>query len=178
MTYFRENIEKMAGYVPGEQPKPGEKVIKLNTNENPYPPSPAALEVLRGADAEALRRYPDPLATRFRQVVSETLEVPLEAVIAGNGSMPTDVLYRTLAEIQDARAVEVPYDEEYSLPADELAAAAAAVTFVASPNSPSGTAYSLRQLDALAESVPGVLVVDEAYVDFADGHCLDLAGRR
>ena len=199
MTYFRENIEKMVGYVPGEQPKPGEKVIKLNTNENPYPPSPAALEVLRGADAEALRRYPDPLATRFRQVVAETLEVPLEAVIAGNGSdelltmilrafvgpdgavaypMPTYVLYRTLAEIQDARAVEVPYDEEYSLPADELAAAAAAVTFVASPNSPSGTAYSLRQLDALAESVPGVLVVDEAYVDFADGHCLDLAGRR
>ena len=199
MTYFRENIRKMAGYVPGEQPKPGEKVIKLNTNENPYPPSPAAVEVLRSLDADALRRYPDPLATRFREVVAETLGLPVDWIIAGNGSdelltmilrafvgpggvvaypMPTYVLYRTLTEIQDGRYVEVPYDDEYSLPAEELTAAAAAVTFVATPNSPSGTTYSPDQLDALAGNVPGVLVVAEAYVDFADGDCLDLVRRR
>ena len=199
MSYFRRNIEKMTGYVPGEQPGAGRKVIKLNTNENPYPPSPAALAVLRGFDTEGLRRYPDPLATRFREVVAEVLGVGVESVIAGNGSdevltmilrafvgpgdvvayaVPTYVLYRTLTEIQEGVAVEAPYPDDYALPADALAAAAPAVTFVASPNSPSGTSYPLAQLDALAGRVKGVLVVDEAYVDFADADALALAGRR
>ena len=92
--------------------------------------------------------------------------------------MPTYVLYRTVAEIQEGRCAEVPYPEDYSLPADELAAAGAAVTFVASPNSPSGTVYPLPQLQELAEAVSGVLVVDEAYVDFAEADCLDLVRRR
>ncbi len=199
MSYFRENIERMVGYVPGEQPIAGERVIKLNTNENPYPPSPKALEILHSLDGEALRRYPDPLATRFRKVVAEVLDVPVDWIIAGNGSddvltmilracvgpddtvayaVPTYVLYRTLTQIQAGRCVEVPYGEDYALPADSLAESAAAVTFVASPNSPSGTAYSVEQLDALAGRLDGVLVVDEAYVDFADGDCLDLVRRR
>ncbi len=199
MTYFRENIEKMVGYVPGEQPGAGERVIKLNTNENPYPPSPAAMKALAGLDGEALRRYPDPSATRFRKVVSEVLDVPLDWIIAGNGSdeiltmilracvgpgdavaysVPTYVLYRTLTQIQAGRWVEIPYGEDFSLPADALAEASAAVTFVASPNSPSGTTYSVEQLENLAGKLRGVLVVDEAYVDFADGDCLDLVRRR
>ncbi|HET6427792.1 MAG TPA: histidinol-phosphate transaminase [Phycisphaerae bacterium] len=199
MTYFRENIERMAGYVPGEQPAAGAKVVKLNTNENPYPPSPKALEALRAIGEDALRRYPDPLATRFRAVVAEVLGVPVDWIIAGNGSdevltmilqafvgpgdavaypMPTYVLYRTLTEIQEGRCVEVPFDEEYRLPAEELAAARAKLTFVASPNSPSGTAYGLKELEELAGRVPGVLVVDEAYVDFADATALDLVRRR
>ncbi len=199
MSYFRKNIEKMVGYVPGEQPGAGERVIKLNTNENPYPPAPAALKVLAGLDSEALRRYPDPSATRFRRVVAEVIGVPLDWIIAGNGSdeiltmilracvgqadtvayaMPTYVLYRTLTQIQAGRCVEVPYEEDFSLPADALAEAAAAVTFVASPNSPSGTVYSVEQLDALAGRIGGVLVVDEAYVDFADGDCLEIVRRR
>ncbi len=190
MTYFRENIEQMVGYVPGEQPADGERIIKLNTNENPYPPSPKALEVLRNLDGDALRRYPDPLATRFRQVVAEVLGIPADWIIAGNGSddvltmilracvgpadavayaVPTYVLYRTLTEIQAGQCVEVPYGEDFALPAEALAEAAAAVTFVASPNSPSGTVYSVEQLDDLAGKIRGVLVVDEAYVDFADG---------
>ncbi|MHC4717678.1 MAG: pyridoxal phosphate-dependent aminotransferase, partial [Planctomycetota bacterium] len=183
MTYFRDNIQRMAGYVPGEQPAAGAKVVKLNTNENPYPPSPKALEALRSIEADALRRYPDPVATRFRQVVSEVLGVPVDWIIAGNGSdevltmilrafvgpgdavaypMPTYVLYRTLTEIQDGRCVEIPCNEDYDLPADELAAADAKLTFVASPNSPSGTVYAVDELDELAGRVPGVLVVDEA----------------
>jgi len=189
----------MAGYVPGEQPAAGEKAIKLNTNENPYPPSPKALEVLGSLAGDALRRYPDPLATRFRRAVAEVLGVGLDRVIAGNGSdelltlilrafvgpgdvvtypVPTYVLYRTLCEIQEGVAIEVPYPADYALPADALVAAAAAVTFVASPNSPSGTTYPLPQLDDLAGKVRGVLVVDEAYVDFADADCLELPRRR
>ena len=199
MKYLRRNIEAMAAYVPGEQPEPGRKVVKLNTNENPYPPSPKALAALADMGGEHLRRYPDPLATEFRRVVADVLGLPVEWIIAGNGSdelltmilrafvgagdavaypMPTYVLYRTLAEIQEGRYVEVPYPEDYSLPAEELAAAAAAVTFVATPNSPSGTVYPLRQLRELAEAVSGVLVVDEAYVDFAEADCLDLVRRR
>jgi len=199
MSYFRENIAAMTGYVPGEQPPPGAPVVKLNTNENPYPPSPAAMAVLRGCEADLLRRYPDPLARGFRKVVAEVLGVPVDWVIAGNGSdelltmilrtfvgvgevvaypMPTYVLYRTLTQIQDGRHVEVPYDEEYSLPVEQLAAARAAVTFVASPNSPSGTTCALDQLDALAGRLGGVIVADEAYVDFAEADCLELVRRR
>lgn len=199
MSLFRRNIEEMAAYEPGEQPAPGASVVKLNTNENPYPPSPRALEVLRSLDGEALRRYPDPLATRFRKAVSEVLAVPAEWVLAGNGSdelltmilrafvgpgdavaypMPTYVLYRTLTQIQDGRFVEIPYDEDYNLPLAALAGARARVTFVATPNSPSGTTCPIGQLEELAAKVPGVLVADEAYVDFAEGDCLDLVRRR
>ena len=62
MINFRENVKKMAGYVPGEQPPPGSRVVKLNTNENPYPPSPEVMKVLHGFEGEWLRRYPDPMA--------------------------------------------------------------------------------------------------------------------
>ncbi|MBD2019596.1 histidinol-phosphate transaminase, partial [Leptolyngbya sp. FACHB-36] len=76
MSYFRPAIEAMTGYIPGEQPKPGTRIIKLNTNENPYPPSPEAMAVLRTLDGEWLRRYPDPFAREFCSAVSEALDVP------------------------------------------------------------------------------------------------------
>jgi histidinol-phosphate aminotransferase len=194
-TYFRPNIDAMAGYVPGEQPKPGTKIIKLNTNENPYPASPAAIAVLRNLDSEWLRRYPDPYANDFRQAISEVLDVPINWIIVGNGSddvlniviracaelgrkivypMPTYVLYRTLAEMQPAEQVEVPYGENYRLPVEKLVAANGAVTFIASPNSPSGHVVPIADLRQLAARLAGVLVIDEAYVDFADETALPL----
>ena len=196
VTYFRDNIQAMSPYVPGEQPPPGAAVIKLNTNENPYPPSPAALRALRELDGEQLRRYPHPYAESFRQVVGKVLGVPAGWVMPGNGSddlltmifracvepgrkvvypMPTYVLYRTLARIQNAPAVEVPFDEDYQLPVDALAGAGGAVTLVASPNSPSGTGFSIELLEELAARVAGLLVIDEAYADFADSTALELA---
>jgi histidinol-phosphate aminotransferase len=196
MSYFRTAVDQMTGYVPGEQPKPGTPIIKLNTNENPYPPSPQAIEALRQLDGEWLRRYPDPFAKAFCQAVSEALGVPQDWVIVGNGSdellnvviracaegsdrkvvypMPTYVLYRTLAAIQPAEVVEVPYPEDFSLPIAALAAAKGAVTFIASPNSPSGHTVPLEDLRQLAQQVSGVLVVDEAYVDFAESSALPL----
>jgi histidinol-phosphate aminotransferase len=185
----------MAGYVPGEQPKPGTKIIKLNTNENPYSPSPKAMEVLRTLDGELLRRYPNPFANDFRQAISEVLEVPMEWIIVGNGSddilnilvracaedgrkvvypMPTYVLYRTLAEIQPATIVEVPYPDDFQLPIAELVAANGSLTFIASPNSPSGHLVPTEDLRILASKLSGVLVIDEAYVDFADETALSL----
>ena len=199
MTLFRDNVEAMTGYQPGEQPAPGTKVVKLNTNENPYPPSPAAIEALHGLDAELLRRYPHPYAQGFREVAGEVLGFDPEWILVGNGSddlltmllrstaepgravvypTPTYVLYRTLAQIQNAEVVEAPFDEEYNLPVDALAEAGGAVTLVANPNSPSGTLAPAAQLDELARRLTGVLAIDEAYVDFADGDALRLVRER
>lgn len=196
MSYFRPAIESMTGYIPGEQPKPGTKIIKLNTNENPYPPSPQAIDVLRTLDSEWLRRYPDPFAKDFCHAVSDALGIPNDWIIVGNGSdellnvlirscaeghdrkvvypMPTYVLYRTLAAMQPANVVEVPYPENFQLPIEELVAANGAVTFIASPNSPSGHAVPLDDLRELARRVSGVVAIDEAYVDFAEYSALPL----
>lgn len=196
MSYFRPAIDNMAGYVPGEQPKPGTKIIKLNTNENPYPPSPKVMEVLRDLDSEYLRRYPDPYAKEFCQAISDALGVPADWIIVGNGSddvlnllvracaegsdrkvvypMPTYVLYKTLSAMQPAEIVEVPYPDDFKLPIQELIAARGAITFIASPNSPSGHTVPLDDLRELARGVAGVLVIDEAYVDFAESSALPL----
>lgn len=195
MSYFRPAIATMKGYIPGEQPKPGTPIIKLNTNENPYPPSPKAMEVLRHLDSEWLRRYPDPYAREFCNAVSEALEVPSDWVIVGNGSddmlnllvrtcaegsdrkvvypMPTYVLYRTLCAMQPAEVVEIPYPVDFKLPMDDLIAANGAITFVATPNSPSDC-IPLDDLRQLASNVSGVLAIDEAYVDFAEYSALPL----
>jgi histidinol-phosphate aminotransferase len=198
MGMFRDNIERLRPYVPGEQPPPGARVIKLNTNENPYPPSPRAVAALRGLEADLLRRYPHPYAAPARRAAADLFGVATDRVLLGNGSdelltmlvraaagpgrpvayaMPTYVLYRTLAQIQRAEVVEVPYDEDYRLPADALVAARAAVTLVASPNSPSGTSAATDQLAELARGCDGLVVIDEAYVDFAEGDAMGLAGR-
>ena len=85
LSYFRNNIERMSGYTPGEQPKDG-IYIKLNTNENPYPPSPKVLHVIKEAVNDNLRLYPDPIATAARIKIAETLGTKPEWVMAGNGS--------------------------------------------------------------------------------------------
>ena len=198
MTRFRPAIDALRGYVPGEQPPGGADVVKLNTNENPYPPSPRALAALGAVDAESLRRYPQPFADTFRRSAAEVLDVDPEWILVGNGSddlltmlfravtgagravaypAPTYVLYRTLAAIQGAPALEAPFDEEYTLPVDALAESEAALIIVANPNSPSGTAATIGQLAELADRAGGVVAVDEAYVAFADGSALDLARR-
>jgi len=195
---FRPNIEAMTPYTPGEQPGVGEKVIKINTNENPYPPSPAAIKILRELDPEHLRRYPTPTATAFREAAGAALGYDADWILPGNGSddlltmifractepgrpvaypMPTYTLYRTLAEIQHAETIEVPFDDEFHLPADGLVAAGAPVTIVANPNAPSGTPYTPEQLEALAGRVTGLLVVDEAYADFAESSAIELPRR-
>ncbi|HYW19944.1 MAG TPA: histidinol-phosphate transaminase [Nodularia sp. (in: cyanobacteria)] len=194
-NYFRSHIDAMASYVPGEQPPRGIQMIKLNSNENPYPPSPAVLAVLRNIEPEWLRRYPEPLGGDFRRAASEVLGVPSDWIIVGNGSdevlnlviractepgrkvvypIPTYVLYVTLTQVQAAELVEIPYGEDYKLPLEALIAANGAVTFIASPNSPSGHIVPIQDLRELASRLSGVLVIDEAYVDFAEENALAL----
>ena len=198
MSYFRANIDRMQGYQPGEQPRPQDGFIKLNTNENPYPPSPRVIEALRAQGGADVRLYPDPVATSVRRAASQVLGVSPESILVGNGSdelltiavrsfvgpgerviypTPTYTLYRTLAEIQGVETVEVPFPEDFSLPAG-LAEAGGKIIFLANPNSPTGTLVPADEVDKLARAHSGVLVVDEAYVDFAGGNCLDLARTR
>jgi histidinol-phosphate aminotransferase len=193
--YFRKNVTSMAAYIPGEQPKSGSQIIKLNSNENPYPPSPAVLEVLQNFNSESLRRYPNAYGEDFRVSASQVLNVPSDWIIVGNGSdellnvvmractepgrkvaypIPTYVLYRTLSHMQSAELVEIDYGENYELPVDELIATNAAVTFIATPNSPSGHIVPMDELRKLARNLSGVLVIDEAYVDFAQENALEL----
>ena len=194
LSLLRDNIERMSGYVPGEQPQDG-GYIKLNTNENPYPPSPSVIAALKAALNADLRLYPDPVAEPVRRKAAEVFGTRPECVLVGNGSddlltiimrsfadagdtiafpVPTYSLYETLAQIQDARAAQVPYESDYSLPAG-LGEASARITFVANPNSPSGTCIPTEELERLAVAVAGVLVIDEAYVDFADSDSMGLA---
>jgi histidinol-phosphate aminotransferase len=184
---FRPNIDAMTAYVPGEQPR-DEGFIKLNTNENPYPPSPKVFAALRKAINPSLRLYPEPLSDGLRVAAGAVYGVKPENIIAGNGSdeilsmllrafigpagraafpVPTYSLYDTLVEIQDGVSVRVDYPADFSLPA-ALAGQDAALTFLCNPNAPSGTLVSLAEIAKLAGAVAGILVVDEAYVDFAE----------
>ena len=199
MSYFRPAVDTLRPYVPGRQPAADAGIVKLNTNENPYPASPRALAALEAIDGDELRRYPSPLSREFREAAAETLDIDPAWVLAGNGSddlltmlvrsvtgpgrpvvypTPTYVLYRTLADIQEAPVVEVPFDDDFVLPVAALAEAEGALTFVANPNSPSGTAAPVPTLAYLADSVDGLLVIDEAYVAFAEADALDLVRRR
>ena len=198
MSYFRPAIDALTAYQPGEQPAAGAQVVKLNTNENPYPPSAAALEALRSMNPDSLRRYPQPAADEFRESAAAVLGVDPAWIVAGNGSddlltmlfrsvagsgrpvafpAPTYSLYRTLARMQEAPVVEVPFDDSYALPVGRLAAAGAPLTLVASPNSPSGNRMPNADLAALAARLDGVLVIDEAYAAFASGDALELTAR-
>jgi histidinol-phosphate aminotransferase len=184
--YFRPNIAAMTGYVPGEQPR-ADRIIKLNTNENPYPPSPRVLAAVRKATNKSLRLYPEPLSDTLRSAAAGAYGVGVENIMAGNGSdellsillrcfvgpadrvafpVPTYSLYDTLIEIQDGVRAAVDYSPDFSLP-ENLAAQSAALTFLCNPNAPSGTLVSLPEIEKLARRVAGILVVDEAYVDFA-----------
>ncbi len=185
--YFRGNISALAGYVPGEQPE-NDGTIKLNTNENPYPPSPRVYAALRAAISANLRLYPQPMSDCLRSSAAAIYGVKAENIIAGNGSdellsillrcfvgardrvafpVPTYSLYDTLIAIQEGERVAVNYPEDFSLP-EALGTQNTALTFLCNPNSPSGTLVSLQDIHRLARAVSGVLVVDEAYIDFAD----------
>jgi len=194
MGYFRENIENVQGYEPGFQPKETD-VIKLNTNENPYPPSPQVMKVLAEISTEQLRRYPDPVGNEFRQAAAEVNGVQPENIMCCNGGddlltiafrafcnesrpvaypVPTYSLYPVLAKLQNCNAIEVPFDDEFNLPA-RLASTDASLTIVCNPNAPNGSFISIDEMASLADELSGILLIDEAYVDFAEANCAGLA---
>jgi histidinol-phosphate aminotransferase len=191
MSYEREAIRRMQGYTWGEQPR-DDDVIKLNTNENPYPPSPAVQRALAAFDVAVLRRYPEPTADGFRDLASSRFALTRDNVIVTNGgdellrlafttflgtgdvlgiAGPSYSLYPVLAAVQEARIVDVPLEADWSVPLDFAArmnAAGARLVCLVCPHAPSGALTSVDRIATIAGELDGVLVVDEAYVDFVD----------
>jgi histidinol-phosphate aminotransferase len=220
-SLIRPLVRSLHAYVPGEQPKI-KGLIKLNTNENPYPPSPRVMRAVRATVDGRMRLYPNPTAERLRERLARLHRCQPENIIVGNGSdellalavrcfvepeervtrvpnqrksgtrvtrpseivqyfTPSYSLYPVLADIHGAVKNAVPLGPDFSLPAiSELKRGkhwdfGAALTFVTTPNAPSGRGYSTRELDALCAAQRGVVVLDEAYVDFADENAMSLA---
>ena len=191
MTLERSNIAAMQGYAPGEQPQ-DLTTIKLNTNENPYPPSPEVAAALSAFDVASLRRYPNPIADEFRRVAADLHGLSLDNVIPTNGgdellrlmlttfvaegevvatTKPTYSLYPVLAAIQGAKLSEIDLDEQWRLPSDliqQLHEIKAKAFILVNPHAPTGSLVSSATIAGIAENFDGVLVVDEAYIDFVD----------
>ncbi|PKO15047.1 histidinol-phosphate transaminase [candidate division BRC1 bacterium HGW-BRC1-1] len=194
-------IEALAPYIPGEQPQ-GERFIKLNTNENPYPPAPEVTEALTDAIQNcSLQKYPDPMALSLRTAVAESCGLQADQVFAGNGSdevlrlvfqvfldgtdqekvgilEPTYSLYSTLAEMVGAPVLSFPTAwPEHSFP-EEAIKAPVKVFFLANPNPPLGVQYDEELLERLASyDRRRLIVVDEAYVAFAPLNALAVMKR-
>ncbi len=191
MNFERDNIRAMSGYASGEQPE-DPRTIKLNTNENPYPATPAVKALLADFDPVSLRRYPPATSAAFRQVAADLHSVAPENIIATRGgdellrlvittfvnpgerigmTYPTYSLYPVLAQIQDCPIVEVPLTDTWQIPATfaaDMNAAGVKLTFVVNPHAPTGALVPLARIEAIARELDGILLLDEAYIDFAE----------
>jgi len=194
MNYVRPNVASAEGYIPGSQPT-GPGYVKLNTNECPYAPSPRVIEAVRAAVDESLRLYPEPTASGLREKVAEVYGFEPAEVIIGNGmddllslavrtfvdtfetvvtTYPTYTLYVTLTELHGAKIEVFELTETFDLP-ETIFSATGKLLLLSNPNAPTGKLHSRNEVVWLCESFAGVVVVDEAYVDFADDNLLDLA---
>jgi histidinol-phosphate aminotransferase len=222
-TLIRPLVRELHPYVYGEQPKI-KGLIKLNTNENPYPPSPKVLAAVKAAVDGRLRLYPNPTAQVLREKLAKLHRCHADNIIVGNGSdellalatrafvepanvlpasrrkiklhsemparcrqhvvqyfTPSYSLYPVLADIHGAAKNAVPLKSDFSLPGvaelkrGKIWKFDAALTFVTTPNAPSGRGYSTKELESLCRAQKGVMVLDEAYVDFAGENALKLA---
>lgn len=189
MSLVRPNVDRIEGYVPGEQPQDG-GWVKLNTNENPYPPSPRVVEAIERAARGPLNKYPDPLSTAFRRAVGKLFDIDPEWVLPANGSdenltillrtfvdpgelvsfpYPSYILYETLADLQgaDHSRLQLRTDWSWDVVAAQETIDRSKLVIIPNPNSPSGNRWDDETICSL---IPprGLLVLDEAYGDFAD----------
>ncbi len=194
MDPVNPHVRTLTAYQPGLQPREGQRVVKLNTNENPYPPSPRVLEAIREAATDRLRLYPDPTSRELREVAAQLYDVDPRQVLAGNGSDeilgilirtfaargeavgyydPSYSYYGTLASIHALNLVPVAIESDAGPlplpPRRDLK-----LFFLTNPNSPLGFSVGPDFVARLARHLEGVLVVDEAYADFASTNCMSL----
>ncbi len=193
-SWFRPSVLKMKGYVPGEQPK-NLSTIKLNTNENPYPPSAAVLKAVRDQADFRLRLYPEPTADTLRKALSRVYRWPVEGILVGNGSdeiltllfaaavgkgdqvqFPdiTYSLYPVLTQIREGRIREVKLNLDWSLDFKKLNPKAR-LTLWGYPNPPIGNCFPMAEMKAFCKKAKGLVLIDEAYVDFSNNNCLAIA---
>lgn len=196
-SYWSEKAKSLTPYVPGEQPGDQEQWIKLNTNENPYPPSPKALEAGAKALNERLRLYPDPDSTALRAAIAAHHSVAADQVFLGNGSdevlafcfnaffdpdLPVRIpdityfFYKVYLNLYGLSGDVIPLEADFSLPVEALMGAPGGLAF-ANPNAPTGFSVSLDIVARLAESCPRAVIVDEAYVDFGGESAIPLIER-
>ena len=190
---IRKSVQAMSGYVPGEQPK-DDDIVKLNTNENPYLPSADVQDILSMIDISVLSRYPDPICLELRKAIAELHGCEVENVFVGNGSDevlalgirafverdgsvgyfdPSYSLYPILTDIEDIEKRPVSLDAtfDWQMPEDY----SASLFFLTNPNAPTSLQFSKTKVEAFVKDFKGVVMVDEAYADFAKENCMDLA---
>lgn len=197
MKYQRAILKDVQGYTPGEQLNVPD-IIKLNTNENPYPPSPKVGEALAAMTGDDFRKYPDPVSVEFRRLCAERYGYDSEDwIMVGNGMDellamtlrtfvdpgetvlsvdPTYSLYEILVQLHGAAYATLALGDDGSLP-EALYSSDAALCFVPRPNAPTGVSASRESMERLCESFNGLVYIDEAYVDFAEDSCMDFPQR-
>jgi histidinol-phosphate aminotransferase len=200
-AFWSPRIGALEPYVPGEQPRIA-NLVKLNTNENPYPPSPLAVDAIQQAAASGLERYPDPTSLALREAVARRHGLAADQVFAGNGSdevlahaffaffqqaeplLVPDVsysFYKVYAQLYGIACELQPVDEGLRIDVEAIAARArggCAGIVIANPNAPTGVGLPLSQIERLLAACPDrVVLVDEAYVDFGGESALPLIGR-
>lgn len=186
-TYWSDTVRRLTPYVPGEQPKL-ENLVKLNTNENPYGPSPKALSAMKEETGERLRLYPDPNSDLFKQAVARFFGIQPDCIFAGNGSdeVLAHVFLALLKHDQPLLFPDITYsfypvycglygidyetvllDETFTIRVDDYLNRPAGAIILANPNAPTGRLLPLADIERLAAGQPeAVVVIDEAYIDF------------
>ena len=197
MSVWEENIRCVEPYTPGEQPKDTD-VIKLNTNENPYPPSPAVEKALQGFDAERLRLYPDPAVSDLVESLAKRYGVGKDQVFVGvgsddvismcfltffNGKEPilfpdiTYSFYDVWANLYHIPYKQIPLDEQFRIRPQDYHVPNGGI-ILPNPNAPTGVEEPLSVIEELLEANPdSVVIIDEAYVDFGAKSALSLLNR-
>lgn len=196
--FLSSNLHLHSPYKPGIQPMFSSQFLKLNTNENPFPPSefvqPAIL-----AEIQNLRLYPNPPSESLRACIAKLHGLSEKQVVVGNGSddilnlcmrcfsdqnlkagmlIPSYSLYDVLASIQGAEIIGIPFsNDQFELPVDKIIESEANVFFLTSPHAPSGKEYDLKDFETILNNFDGILIIDEAYVDFAKNNALSLLKR-
>ena len=194
--YWNKKINQATPYVAGEQPKPGQKVIKLNTNENPYPPSPKVAEALRSFDTAELRLYPNTNSDIVRDAVAAVYGLERKNVFVGNGSDEVLALcwqtffekeyntgksvltpeisysfYPVYSSFYDVRCEQVPLREEWRIAPEDYCGKDCCGIAIANPNAPTGRLLSIDEIRMILDANPDVpVLIDEAYADFAEGY--------
>ena len=195
MKYWNTRLRDAAEYMPGEQPDDLDEYIKLNTNENPFPPSKAVMEAIRGAVNEKIKRYPDPTARKIREAFAADRGVDNGNVFVGNGSdeiftlifrgfvepgesaafaYPSYALYSTLSEMNGIKFESISLNKDFSYNLGGFLKKKHGLAIITNPNNPTGTYCEVAEIRAFLHKFRGLLVVDEAYIDFYGGSAAGL----
>ena len=197
MSYYSKKVKELTPYIPGEQPKT-EEYIKLNTNENPYPPSQNVINAIKNYNFENLRLYPDSESEELKEVYSKSLNVNKENIFVGNGSdevlatafqaffmdkenviMPdiTYSFYPVYCKLYNIKVKEIPLKRDYTIDINDYMLENNGIV-IANPNAPTGIALSKKEIEEIVKNnINSVVLIDEAYVDFGGESVVSLINK-